>query len=937
VPFPGLVGPFLSVGWERLGRLCANATAASHGPLVSESAAVDLLRGLAVRLRAIVTPTAVLELNVARLQDGLVGNTPEARFRHFAATQLAGRERLQALFAEYPALADQLVRQLASWIDASSELLTRLREDGEAIASTFGGARPRARRVGPGLSDPHRGGRSVCRLDFADGTRLVYKPKSMEIDGRFQRMLSWMNDRGLRHPHRVLRVLDRGSHGWVEFVDAAPCTSSDAVARFYWRLGSQLALLYVLQAVDFHFENLIASGEFPVPIDLESLFHRRVPAASTGALERARELLNHSVCSVGLLPALRWSTDGERWVDLSGMGGRNGDAYSMRVPRIQDAHTDTMRIATGDVKVAGGRNRPFLGEGDVEAADFADSIVDGFRETQALLTTYRSEFADLLAASADVVVRFIPRNTALYGRLLTDARHPDFLRDAAGLDRALDGIRQLKPLPDLERLLESERLDLSQGDVPFFTTRPASRDVWDSRERRFADYFAEDSLSSATRTLLRFDDADCRRQCGLIRQALVSTGAAAVAGSTAMRPEPVRKGPAGADEFLDAAVGIGDRLRAQAILGEEDATWIGLSLRNAESARFELRPTSFALYDGLAGIALFFAHLAAATGRSDFAEMARRAIRGLPDVLTPQASGVGGYSGRPSVLYALSRLGALWEDEVLSSATVDAELEKLPALIAADRSFDIIGGVAGCAAVLLTLWRERRDARLLESARACGERLLAAAVPQAVGLGWPGTIAPAAVAGFSHGAAGNAWILLELGHSLGEPRFREAAFRALEFERSLYVAEARNWRDRRLTPERLQDGSGWCNGGAGIALGRVLSLAHDDSPEVRREIEVGVERTLRAGFGMGQSLCHGDLGNADILLLAAERLGRDDWKQAALGHAARVCREVQAGHLRCGIPRFTETPALLNGIAGIGYGLLRLWSRETVPAVLWLG
>ena len=38
--------------------------------------------------------------------------------------------------------------------------------------------------------------------------------------------------------------------------------------RFYERQGGYLALLYMLQATDFHHENLIAAGEHPVLLDL---------------------------------------------------------------------------------------------------------------------------------------------------------------------------------------------------------------------------------------------------------------------------------------------------------------------------------------------------------------------------------------------------------------------------------------------------------------------------------------------------------------------------------------------------------------------------------------------------------------------------------------------------------------------------------------------
>ena len=43
--------------------------------------------------------------------------------------------------------------------------------------------------------------------------------------------------------------------------------------RFYRRAGHLLCLMYVSSSTDFHDENLVACGEFPVPIDLETVFN----------------------------------------------------------------------------------------------------------------------------------------------------------------------------------------------------------------------------------------------------------------------------------------------------------------------------------------------------------------------------------------------------------------------------------------------------------------------------------------------------------------------------------------------------------------------------------------------------------------------------------------------------------------------------------------
>ena len=105
----------------------------------------------------------------------------------------------------------------------------------------------------------------------------------------------WLNHRGNHPPFLALKILDCGTYGWVEFVEFRECQSVDEVQRFYERQGAYLALLYVLEATDVHFDNSIACGEHPFLVDLETLFHPRTNSAPASldpasiALRTARE------------------------------------------------------------------------------------------------------------------------------------------------------------------------------------------------------------------------------------------------------------------------------------------------------------------------------------------------------------------------------------------------------------------------------------------------------------------------------------------------------------------------------------------------------------------------------------------------------------------------------------------------------------------------
>lgn len=128
----------------------------------------------------------------------------------------------------------------------------------------------------------------------------------------------------------------------------------------------------------------------------------------------------------------------------------------------------------------------------------------------------------------------------------------------------------------------------------------------------------------------------------------------------------------------------------------------------------------------------------------------------------------------------------------------------------------------------------------------------------------------------------------------------------------------------------------WCHGAAGIGLARALLVGRLDDPFLASEVRVALHTTLARSLGQNHSLCHGDLGNLDTLLQAAQWLGDTDLQRHAYRIAAVVLGDVELNGWRCGVPAGVESPGLMTGLAGIGYQFLRLADPRRVPSVLCL-
>ncbi len=133
---------------------------------------------------------------------------------------------------------------------------------------------------------------------------------------KFQRRLQWdgLDIDQVRPCLGTVRLVAEQLPKWantlaqvVEYVEHQACENEAAAQRFYQRAGMLLCWLYALRGIDCHYQNLIASGEHLVLVDLETLLDPEVKLIdnSLDAQEMestAGQQFYDSVLRTGLLP-----------------------------------------------------------------------------------------------------------------------------------------------------------------------------------------------------------------------------------------------------------------------------------------------------------------------------------------------------------------------------------------------------------------------------------------------------------------------------------------------------------------------------------------------------------------------------------------------------------------------------------------------------------
>jgi type 2 lantibiotic biosynthesis protein LanM len=957
LPFEELFLPFVEMaraqladsGRSRLSDEVLNTFARELLQRLTEIAA----RVLAVEFRAFLAVQQFADHAPAGIE---AGKNSHRQYRCFIATVY--EDGWDQLFEENCVMARLLGSAVLQWVGVVREFEHRLFDDLPEIERVFNRQQPLggAIAVATGLSDPHDGGHSVISVEFSSGLQLIYKPRSLGIEKAYFDFVAWVNRFDALLPFRVLEVLDRGNYGWVEYVEHRSCVSGEEIRRYYRRTGQLLCLVYALNGSDFHFENLIADGEHPVPIDLETIYHHRSNNDDVHGdeLDEIATRLRVSVLTTDLLPD-PVKVD-HQYFDISALARSEMEEGEAETIVWKHVNTDAMDYFYERQRPQPARNLPMLDGKAAVLNDYTEIILAGFEEAYRffqgkaeLLLDEHGPLRSMFSRNA----RFILRPTALYSLILRRALHPAYVRDGIDFGVQFDILaRQL-----LKRrngmscwpLFQAEMASLWNLDIPKFAVRGDERGLNLGSGNVIAGYFPASAWSAAQNKILGLSEDDLRWQLSLIVGSFdVRTANLGIDQPVADVDEEYEQGATLSREaLLDVAMDLAHEIETKAFRQSNgDLGWMVLNYSPA-AERYTLQPMENDLYNGRAGVGLFFAALEKFVPGSSYRALAhasltpiQRWIKAAPERDLTEF-GFGGYAGLSSIAYALARAGEfLSEDELIADANI-AALRIRPDQIEKDESLDAMNGCAGAILGLLACHAATGEPKVLASAIACGRHLLQRRKLDKFGLKtWP-TLEKRHLTGFSHGAAGIAYALLQLYKVTSDAEFYDAAVEGISFEARAFVEEQSNWPDYRRAAAKFSQGPmfsmAWCHGAPGIGLGRIGALDIADTLEIRRDIQAALASTSSVNLLPRDHLCCGNAGLMDTLCTAGDRFPQDGWGQKALQLAARtIARRNKRGGFHIAFHNGFFNPSLFQGAAGVGYQMLRLADPAKIPSVLLL-
>lgn len=887
----------------------------------------------------------ILETNIARMENRLVGDTPKQKAGYFIEVLLRDKGYLTNLYSEYSELTrlmDLTVRNTFSYV---KEIITNTENEIKTLEKDFGKGKAlgKLKEISLGEGDTHNSGKTVGMLTFSSDIKLIYKPRFLDLESRFCEFVDWINNQNIAQfkDLKACKLHTIKGAGWMEFIENIECSNEEQIKNFYIRTGQLLNILYMFNAKDFHYENLIAQGENPILIDLETLLH---PDLFEGDINefaadiKAMKLINDSVKGIALLPTQIINNKTDKVLEIGGLCGETDQEAPFKSIFIKDYDTDEICIENGYGIMEPKMNNPIINGKRVSSDKFVKEIKIGFENVYRWILNNKNVYADKIKELfGDCICRIIFRPTNAYCQLINTSYHPDLLRNRIDRDVYL---HRIAVIGSSKEIIEAELKDMFIGDVPYFSTYVNKNIVLSSRKEQLKSLCNKTTLDSIVERIQEINEKDLDRQLAFIDISYINKLDNKGRTFTKIDFQENEHGTKiEKNKLLNTAKLIGDYVIEKSITGKKDGvidrTWIGsMEIGDATSL---ITPVGLDLYTGNTGIALFLAYLGAFANEDKYKKAALEAvepiIRYLDELKDAANEKIGVFNGVTGWLYSIFHIGHILKEKRLLDY-VQKRISIIKEIDEKTQCHDIISGYAGALGALLSIYEKAEDKEFKETLIELCKHMFrkikesSADVKEKDGITW----GKEGYVGYSHGNAGIEAQLIRLYMITKDNSILEIIKDAISYDRAMFDEKSNNWK-KQLDKDEIS--YAWCHGAPGMLLSRIMMVeAGYDDEKIGKEINIAIETMKKKCFGMDYCLCHGDIGNLRILNYAAKVLNDNTLKLQCEATLDVFMNNYFIESFNKGDFKQTENTSLMLGPTGIGYGLLQFYEPNIMPEIL---
>lgn len=861
----------------------------------------------------------IAEINDCREKGILSGGDSSEQYQNYNEKFLKSPDYIKSLCQKYPEMLRLLLLRIEQTVYSIKDIMQAFEKDKEELINVSGNPSKDMviQGINLGIGDVHTNGKAVARVYLKNGNTLMYKPRKIHKNQIYQNLTEWFYEE-MHLLHEGRWSLTKEEYGWECYVESHECANNIEVQNFFYRLGIQLFICYLTDTSDVHCGNLIANGEFPELIDLETVPGNNSFSSEIESEEViVRQFLRESVMHIGILPIPSWGNNTEQG-NLNVIHSVETCTTPFKLAIAKNYKSSEIKIVYEQRKMQLPNSLPIYNKKIVDATHFIEEICEGFYAAYNLGLKKTREVINLFAPIYAERSRHLIRHTQQYEMYLSLSLSPEFMKST--LDRIyLFHILKKRVISDRKyiKLFPYELETLMNLEVPIYYFDGNSNDLIAGDKTFYKRFFMQTAYQNFQEKVSNLSNIDLQRQMMLIRLAM----ALYLKGNKCSDGILSTKNP-----VIEVVQAIIQQLSVLRINKESGPVWIQVKYCNKALG---LQPVGMDLYDGAMGIAVLFAILNKTKRNKKSADLVQEMDRKIflyTDTILKNKQNIssrenGMFTGAGAIVY-----GYLLLYQITDKQDYIRYAEK-HAMIAHSMTeeceADLLSGRAGWIIVLSKLYQITKQKCYLDMAVEEGERLWTQALPMETGRGWicSGQLVP--LAGMAHGNSGGILAYTQLMELTDQKKYVDRICELMAYEDSLFSVEKGNWIDMRKKNSEA-DGrrymNAWCHGASGILLSRVKLGQRKEfkkNKQVQYDIENGIRSAMQWDSEENFCICHGLAGRYLILKECGEILQN----QALKNEAEKIKKYIKDNIGKIPVHEKYNL-GLMSGIVGIGVALL---------------
>ncbi len=453
-----------------------------------------------------------------RKNNQIIGKDRETRIKEFEILISEDEDAfIDGIFKRYNMLESMISDKINETIELTKDILNNFYTEKNEILSAYGNL-GKVKSIVYFSGDTHDG-KMVSIVEF-ETAKLIYKPRTAYPDIVYSEVLSMVSNNYM--DMKTPKVLNYEDHSWHEFITQEECKSMTDVKHYYKRAGIHLAVLYSLGSTDIHYENLIAHGEYPVIIDLETILKATFNKFGMNA---AKNRIEDSVAATGMLPF--FSESGVIDVGISALFMDESTSNKMKMYRLVECEKQDFVFREEFITMRPTKNQIIYKENNVDSSKAIEYLIDGFKyamkriiiNTEAILEIFRGY------ANENFKIRQLLRPTQVYYKFITASRSPETLKYKGKYDNIFNlfinkfeagNYGYLRVLSEVEAM--------KKGHIPFYYTFLDSCDLYSGQGLVCENYYDLSPYKTLEKRLKLLDNKSIDNQIRYIRMSIASKG-----------------------------------------------------------------------------------------------------------------------------------------------------------------------------------------------------------------------------------------------------------------------------------------------------------------------------------------------------------------------------------------------------------------------------